>query len=194
MKDALLKKNVVQILFFFSIAALIAIAVVGHTVNRHTVTSLKNETRSRLIATAILASEIVDIHELDRIQTPADLRTPFGAALKERLADFGQEWNILFIYYCRIKEDSKAYYIIDNDYNPKTKVDPSKLFTQYEASRHAFAGEPAVTADREVFDLTYIGLGSDNNYISAFAPVYDEMGAVAAIVGVDVTVRGIVQT
>jgi signal transduction histidine kinase len=156
---------------------LISAVATGITVNSLT-GYLKSNVEERLLAASHSAAGFVTADELGEFRTPSDMDAPGYAELKERLIRFGEGTHVLFVYYMRLTDDGNAQFIIDND----TTVDTVDLSTPpiplEEAPREAFDGETA-TSGLGNYSVGYDGL------LSAYSPVYDDAGNIAAVAGVD---------
>jgi signal transduction histidine kinase/ActR/RegA family two-component response regulator len=172
------RNNLVVALFFISaLMVLISAVATGITVNSLS-GYLKSNVEERLLAASHSAAGFVTADELDKFRTPPDMNKPGYTELKERLIRYGEGTHVLFVYYMRLTDDGYAQFIIDNDATADT-VDLSTPPIPLEAApREAFKGETA-TSGLGNYSVGYDGL------LSAYSPVYDDEGNIAAVAGVD---------
>ncbi|MDR0583509.1 MAG: response regulator [Treponema sp.] len=126
------------------------------------------------------AAHIVTAEELAELVVPEDMDKPLFADIRRRLIAFGEENDVLFVYFIRATEDGMAQFIADNDLTEDTVNLSTEPLPIEEAVQEALNGRTAVTGLRQ-YSTGYTGL------LSAFAPVFDRDGNVAAVAGVDIT-------
>jgi signal transduction histidine kinase/CheY-like chemotaxis protein len=137
----------------------------------------------RLLALAKYAALNVSAEELDAIQSPDDMEKPEFAELRSKLIKFGGENNVMFVYYMR-DEGGMARFIADNDETEDTVNIASDRIEWEPKCLEALRGAASVT-DIEQYSPGYDGL------LSAWAPVFDRDGNVAAIAGIDISDEGL---
>jgi hypothetical protein len=138
-------------------------------------------TQSHLAVAAQALVKLVSVEELDRYHTLEDTHTQEYVELKERLEKFSEEYNVLYAFYWRDYGNGKLQYIVDNDFDPETRVDPSSFFYLVEVvERHALAGIIGAT-DLGTYTPVWKGL------ITGYAPVYDDEGNVYCVAAVDIS-------
>jgi signal transduction histidine kinase/CheY-like chemotaxis protein len=147
---------------------------------------VKSNIETRLLTTSCYAARIVTADELAQLNIPEDMGKPLFAELKERLIDFSEQNDILFVYYMR-KSGEGAQFIIDNDTTEETVNLATPPIPMEESPGRAFAGETAMS-EIGMYSSGYDGI------LSAFAPVFDESGNVVAVAGVDITDEQVIQT
>ncbi|MDR2459598.1 MAG: response regulator [Deltaproteobacteria bacterium] len=175
------KEHLTTPLFFVSAVIMLLISLYIRTLMNSTSDFLENNIESRLLALSRLAAVQVTSAELDQLRTPQDMEKPEYAALKERLIKFGEEVDILFVYYMRLTDDGQlCQFIIDNDLSEDTVGLSTEPIPVEESPESAFNGI-AATAGLGNYSEGYSGL------LSSFAPVFDPEGNVVAIAGVDIT-------
>jgi signal transduction histidine kinase/HPt (histidine-containing phosphotransfer) domain-containing protein/ActR/RegA family two-component response regulator len=137
----------------------------------------------RLKALAIAASSLVSGEELDSYSDAADMELPQYTQLKEKLMDFSEKVDVLYVYYMRMAGD-KIQYIVENDSNEETGpvvgLDTPPVDPEVERGvEHAFEGEVSCGG---------IGMYTEGweGLMSAYAPVYGSDGKILAAVGVDI--------
>ncbi|MDR1395239.1 MAG: hypothetical protein LBK52_03580, partial [Deltaproteobacteria bacterium] len=131
------------------------------------------------LASRLAAAEVTG-EELNRWQQKEDAQRPAYRAFKERLEKLAESLDVVFVYYFRVT-GGKIQYIADSDANPRTAVgiDSEPVDFILEAGfEPALEGE-AVTPGRQVHSADW------PNLISAYTPVFDSSGRVAAVAGAD---------
>ena len=141
----------------------------------------------RLHVTAAMAQDLLSVDDLDRLRiTPGSpqehedwfLNSNF-LSLRERLEKFGSDFELEFIYY---------YFRIDNYVQPLIDNDPIVDLAYTPASDLLVMDSDA----RDAWNLRKITVASGDMFIdadglmTAYAPVFDRDGNVAALVGVDI--------
>jgi signal transduction histidine kinase/CheY-like chemotaxis protein len=139
--------------------------------------------RQRLMATSKLAAKLVTAEELAQYQTIDDMKKPSYQELRRKLRDFAEETDVLYVYYERTVGD-KLQYIIDNDFDEKTRV--------------GLDTKPYVFRDKDAWILQVLEHGQTvcseyKQYIegweglmTAFSPIFDKNGKIVAIAGADI--------
>ncbi|MCL2127712.1 MAG: response regulator [Treponema sp.] len=140
----------------------------------------RDNVNERLLFISRMASKLVTPEELNEFHTPIDMEKPLFAELKQRLIEFGEEADILFVYYLRLIDGGTVRYIIDNDVTDKTVNLTTKPIEAEPALQKAFSeGVSAVTT---------LGVYSpgEEGLLTAYSPIFDRNGKITAIVGVDI--------
>ncbi|MDR3192196.1 MAG: PDC sensor domain-containing protein, partial [Treponema sp.] len=174
-------ENIIVILF--SVAAVIVLIVsvyCGIFINSISV-YLRENIEQRLLVTSRSLARMASAEELEEFRVPQDMEKPLFQEIRRRLMDFAEENHVLYAYYLRIDEDGKFIrYIVDNDTDPKTMVNlashPEPTDDEPELVRAAREGRAFVTPPGQYAE------GWDG-LMSAYAPVFDREGRVAAIAG-----------
>jgi len=181
--ETILKAIALQLvlgLFFVSALMVLLISVVVNSqMNRH-VKMITESTQNHLRAAALAASKYVSVEELDRYHTVEDTDTPEYQDLKNRLIQFAEEYNVLYVYYWREYGSDTGQHIVDNDTDPEEQVGPWNIFPIEDVARDGLAGNVGVT-DLGTYTPEWDGL------ISGYAPVYDEDGNFYCVAGVDIS-------
>jgi signal transduction histidine kinase/DNA-binding response OmpR family regulator len=183
-KNHSLKDNLYGKLTFilFLIAGLLMLvisvytSVLANSVSAFFKTSIEN----RIRATSRMAARLAAPEELAALNLPSDMQKPLFQELRSRLMEFGEAAGVEYVYFMRPLEDGTFQFIVDND--------PSAAAVSLESP--PVPGEEApFTAVREK-TTAVSGLGTYSKgytgFISAFSPVLDKDGAVAALAGVDI--------
>jgi class 3 adenylate cyclase len=168
-------------LFFVSaIMVLLISVVVNSQTNRH-VRMITESTQNHLRAAAMAASKYVSAEELDRYHTIEDTDIPEYQDLKNRLIQFAEEYNVLYVYYWREYGNGTGQHIVDNDTDPEEQVGPWNIFELEEVALDGLAGNVGVT------DLGTYTADEWGGLISGYAPVYDEDSNFYCVAGVDIS-------
>jgi signal transduction histidine kinase len=177
-------ENIIVILF--SVAAIIVLVVSVYSgIFINSISSyLRENIEQRLLVTSLSLARRVSAEELEELKVPRDMEKPLFRDIRRRLMDFAAENHVLYAYYLRVDEDGEFLrYIVDNDTDQETVVnlasDPEPLDDEPELLQAAREGKAFVTPPGE-YAQGWDGL------MSAYAPVFDRQGRVAAIAGVDV--------
>ena len=163
--------------------------------------SVVNEIRGQAVGVAIAVSEAVDVADLEKVHTRADMTTPAFGRIQNLLGRVSEtNPDIRFIYVMRRSKQGNGgvwdfEYVVDeaaSDENFNGRIDPFEESlapgTYYDASDYPAMGkawlEPA--ADQNVAPDPPYGM-----LLSGYAPVKDVDGVTKAIVGVDIVSRTI---
>ena len=175
-----MKKNFVFVLFLFSVASMFVVSVyTGIRLNDVSVL-VYTETENRLLSVSRHAAELVTSEELDKLWTPEDMDKPLFAELRQRMVEFAELNDIMYVYYMRDTDGGLAQYIIDNDLSEETVNLDTERFEWEEAAYESLVRVDSV-AEMVKYQEGYEGL------VSAFSPVFNADGNVVAIVGVDIS-------
>ena len=134
----------------------------------------------RAVATANVTAKTVTAEELAAFLTPGDMEKPEYAALKNRLARVAKENGALYVYFMRDAGNGNVRFIVDNDFTSKVVDLTTPPLSPDRAVAVALEGA-AISGGRGVYSTGYEGL------LSAYAPVRDAEGRVAAVAGVDIS-------
>ncbi|MDR2717280.1 MAG: adenylate/guanylate cyclase domain-containing protein [Treponema sp.] len=137
---------------------------------------ITESTQNHLMA----AAQYVSVEELDRYHTVEDSRKQSYQELKRRLEQFAKEYNVLYVSYLRQYDKDNFQYIIDNDFNQATIVDPGTVLPIEGIARAALAGNVTAT-DLGSYNESWNGL------LAGFAPVYDKDGNFYCVADVDIS-------
>jgi signal transduction histidine kinase/CheY-like chemotaxis protein len=182
-----LRDKLAIFLFFVSSLIVLAVAVTTSVMVNSISGFLEENVEGRLLSLSRAAAEIVDPAELDALVEPADIKSPLFSELKQRLIDFAEESNVLYVYYMRPAEDGLLQFIIDNDLTEDTVNLATPPLPPEDAPMSALGGV-AITSGLGNYSEGYTGL------LSSFSPVFDEEGRVIAVAGVDISDEQIMQT
>jgi signal transduction histidine kinase/CheY-like chemotaxis protein/HPt (histidine-containing phosphotransfer) domain-containing protein len=140
-----------------------------------------------MMVASLRTVDLTSAEELDQYRTVEDMQKPSYQALRHKLRDFTEFTGILYAYYVR-HIDGLMYYIVDNDFDEETMVG---LDTEpFELERTPWV-KAALEGRTVVSGLGNYTPGWEGIY-SAYSPVFDSSGNVAAIAGVDILDNDIV--
>jgi signal transduction histidine kinase/CheY-like chemotaxis protein len=137
--------------------------------------------RQRLLETAKRLSAQTSAEDLDAFRVATDMELPEYKALRLKLFEFAKDAEVLYVYFLR-EENGKMQFIVDNDFDEKTRVG---LDTPPEPKEWAPNYLPALEGKVGVSPLGMYNPGWEG-LLTSYAPVYDQEGKVAAILGVDI--------
>jgi signal transduction histidine kinase len=177
-------ENILVILFSVAAVLVLVVSVYNGTFINSISSHLEENIKQRLLATSRGLALIVTAEELEELKVPQDMEKPLFKEIRRRLMAFANESQVVYAYYLRVDEEGKFFrYIVDNDTHPETVVnlasDPEPV-EEPEMLRAAREGKASVTPAG-----TYAE--GWNGLMSAYAPIFDREGRVAAVAGVDVT-------
>ncbi|AEF82678.1 GAF domain-containing hybrid sensor histidine kinase/response regulator [Leadbettera azotonutricia] len=171
--------------FLFSVAAVLVLVISIYTnvLINYISTYLSESIDERLLASARSVASLITADELNELVTVKDMEKPIYGLVKQRLIAFSKESHILYAYYFRLSPDgSSALYIVDNDVDPKTKVDlASEPWPMEDAIEWVIKHRTAVSTGLGTYAQGWESL------LTAYAPIFGETGEVVAFSGVDVS-------
>ena len=169
-KLSLRAKTIIFVAVFMLVTNMALGTVLMHQMNRAT----KTQINERMLDIVNTAAAMLDGDSLGRL-TAEDKGTPEYDAAMDTLVKFRDNINLEYIYYVREEEDGSFTFGIDTD-----PVDPGEFGSPVvytDALKRASEGTPAV--DEEPYEDKW------GRFYSAFSPVFDSKGEVAAIVTAD---------
>jgi signal transduction histidine kinase len=136
----------------------------------------------RMLAVGKLASQLTTLDELKKYRSAEDMNLPSYQELRRKLLEFSREYNVLYVYYMRKSGDRQLQYIVDNDWNEKTRVG-------LDTPPHDLRTDPWIEVALEG-KASHAGLGNYTpgweGLLTAYTPLFDRDGNVGAIAGVDI--------
>ncbi|MDR3321148.1 MAG: hypothetical protein LBS93_01780, partial [Synergistaceae bacterium] len=184
----LFSTRAVLIMFVISSAAVIVMSLYTGTLIGFSMREMSRNIEGRLRETSRRGAALVTAEELYQYRDVGDMELPEYKDLRNSLRDFAADSDILYVYYLRAA-DGKMQYIVDNDFDEATRVGLDTASTD-------IALTPGVSDALE----GRVGSSTLGNYmygwdglLSAYAPVFDENGNVAAVCGVDINDELIVE-
>ncbi|MDR0597846.1 MAG: response regulator [Treponema sp.] len=167
---------------FFSIAALLVLIItiyISLLINSLSA-YLRESIEERLKATGREAATLVKEEELAELLVPADMEKPLYAEIKQRLIRYGEESNILFVYFYRVIEGNLIQAIVDNDETEDAYSLETELLEMEPMVQLAYGQGVTVTTPLGDYSTGYGGI------LSAFAPIWGRNGDIIGIAGVDI--------
>ncbi|MDR1082712.1 MAG: GAF domain-containing protein, partial [Coriobacteriales bacterium] len=172
--------SIALLLFIISASILFALTIYTSFMMESISTYLKDNIQERLLSVSRLAAAEISPEELEQLDSPDDVDTALFQEVRERLITFGEENNVVFVYYMRVNEDGLYQFIVDNDTTEESVNLASEPIEPEESPNLAQSGT-AATSGLENYSIGYEGL------LSAYAPIYDARGNVIAVAGVDIS-------
>jgi class 3 adenylate cyclase len=180
LKKAIGLRLVLGLFFVSALMVLLISVVVNNQMNRH-VMMITESTQNHMIAAAQAAAKYVSAEELDRYHTVEDTETEEYQGLRQRLIQFAQTYNVLYVYYWRQYGSVTGQFIVDNDTDEESQVGPGSIFELEEVAFNGLAGNVGVT------DLGTYTADEWGGLISGYAPVLDKDGNFYCVAGVDIS-------
>ena len=187
-KEKKLLPRLIPLLFILFSMVLLGALLYSWSVVTYLTNEMEHVIQSWLKETSKRGAAMTTAEELETYQTPKDMNLPSYQALRYKLADFSDDSNVLYVYYLRPLGDDIFQYIIDNDFDAATRVGldtPPAEVALTPGMAEALSGQVSTTA-----------LGSYmqgwEGLLSAYAPLFNNEGQVAAVCGVDIDDRQIV--
>ena len=141
----------------------------------------RNSVEDRLRFISLAASRLVTAGELAELNEPEDMEKPLFTDIRNRLIVFGGESRVKYVYFIRPVGEGRARYIVDNDLSDETVNLASEPVLMEDALHPLLKwGIPVVTGLGD-YSPGYSGL------LTAYTPIFDQNGAIAAVAGVDIT-------
>ncbi|MDR3355231.1 MAG: response regulator, partial [Synergistaceae bacterium] len=176
-----LSENLALILFIAAFLAIFCVSFYAKYLTDFSLRTMEYNIEQRLIMVSERSAELVSAAELDRYQSVRDMSLPSYQALRHELRDFSERTDVLYAYYIR-PVGAKLQYIVDNDFNEATRVG-------LDTEPFDLASVPWIYGALEGRTV-YSGLGNYTpgweGLLSAYAPIFDDRGHVAALAGVDI--------
>jgi hypothetical protein len=172
-----LKGHYSILLFFVSSFLMLIVSIYAALVLSAAAEFMRSNRENHLISASHIAAVLIKPEELAQLNEAADMEKELYAELKNRLAAFVLEYDLLFVYYLRpADEPGMMRFIIDS--NPTGRsvnlgAPPRPLAP---AALSALSGQAASVG----FGNHLEGRGG---LLSVFVPVYDEREHVAAVAG-----------
>ncbi|MDR2133636.1 MAG: hybrid sensor histidine kinase/response regulator, partial [Treponema sp.] len=172
--------NLVVVLFCIAGLMVLVVSVYTSILIYSLSAYFRQSIEERLSFVSRSAAKLVTAEELAELRTPADMEKPLFQDIRGRLIGFAEEARVLYAYFMRLDDNGLAQFIADNDLTDGTVNLATEPIPMEEAPQKAFEGNVAATA-LGIYSIGYDGL------LSAYAPIFDAEGNVAAIAGVDIT-------
>jgi signal transduction histidine kinase len=181
-------KQFLIVLFVLSMTLLSGLSVGTILFSGFLTRTMEHNIRYRLLAVSKMASELVTLDELENYQTVEAMDLPSYKEFRRKLRDFSREHDVLYVYYIRRSGDQQLQYIVDNDFDEKTRVG-------LDTPPYAIQPVPWIKLALEG-KASHSGLGNYTpgweGLLTTYTPLFDKDGNVAAIAGVDIVDESIV--
>ncbi|MDR2500515.1 MAG: response regulator [Treponema sp.] len=179
-----------MICFCLSFAAVFCVSFYTYGAVRSFMKDMEYHITQRLIEVGKRGAALVSAEELEQYRRREDMQKPSYQALRTRLFAFSQETGVLYIYIMR-RQGDRLQYIVDNDFNEKTRVGLDTPLVDLAAAPWTLPaweqGAPAASPFG-IYDPSW------KNIVSGYSPLFDRQGRVAALVGVDIQDTTIIRT
>jgi|GEM_PF-5451671 len=169
-------------MFVLSWAVVLGVALYSRSLVGFLTNEMESNIEARLKEVSKKGSSLVTAEELAAYQKPQDMDLPDYQALRYKLRDFAIDAGVLYVYYLRAEGADKMQYIVDNDFDEATRVGldtPPSDVALVPALNEALSGS-----------ISSPPLGSYmagwEGLLSAYAPIFDQQGQVAAVCGADI--------
>jgi signal transduction histidine kinase len=181
-------KKILIVLFVLSMLLLLGLSAGSVLFSGFLTRTMEHNIRYRLLAVSKMASQLVSLEELEKYRTVEDMNLPSYKELRLKLLQFSLEYDVLYVYYIRRSGDRQLQYIVDNDFNEKTKVG-------LDTPPYNIQPVPWITLALEG-KASHSGLGNYTpgweGLLTTYTPLFDQDGNVMAVAGVDILDESIV--
>ncbi|GHS87573.1 hypothetical protein FACS189487_04010 [Campylobacterota bacterium] len=173
------------ILYLFSLSVLVALFVsfYAHSFMSFSLKTMEDNIVQRLVFTSKTAALLTNAHALDGYKTAKDMTSPLYRALRKKLNDFSENANVLYVYYLRKTSDQSFQYIVGSGSAESAVVG-------LDMPPFAASSVPWISHAFDEKDTIFSGFGNyapnRQGLLSAYSPVFDEEGEIAALVGVEI--------
>jgi len=149
---------------------------------------IDQDLEARLFKTTERLAKMTASEELDSYRVPEDAQRADWKALRQKLIEFAEDANIKYAYYMRVIGD-KVQYIVDNDLVEDTRVGIDKELVELSTLDLM----PAIKKKKTW--VTPLGEYAPDwdGLRSAYAPILNSDGVVAAVCGVDIEDKSLVK-
>jgi len=183
-----ISSNRLALVFVCFSVAFFAVSIYSLVLGARIIDVSQQNIRGRLLEAAKRLATLTTTEELDKFHEPADAAKPEWKALRQRLVVFARDADVKYAYYLRVVDD-KIQFIVDNDFDEETRVG---IDTELVEARHYLdlvptlgwrvppLGGEAIVAELGEYNHDWPGL------CSAYSPIFDSSGSVAAVCGVDI--------
>jgi len=179
------------VMFIFSCITVLLLSLYSSLLVESLTNEMEINIEARLKETSKRGASMVTASELAEYQKPEDMNLPGFQDLRNKLQDLSNDTGLLYVYYLRADEKTgKMQFIIDNGFNEVTRVGlntPPVDIALVPGLKEALSGSVA-SATLGHYKAGLKGL------LSAYAPIFDAEGRVAAVCGVDFNDEMIVST
>jgi signal transduction histidine kinase/CheY-like chemotaxis protein len=181
MNKQFISKNIVLILFIFSFVVVFFVSAYAYSAVASAMRSLQYNIEQRLISVSRWAAGFVSIEELEKYRRAEDMVLPSYQNLRIKLRGLAEEAEVTYVYYMR-PLGSRLQYIADSDFNEATRAGLDTPPFEIKNAPWIFG----VLQGRTICS----GLGNYTpgweGLLTAYCPIFDEDGGIAAIAGADI--------
>jgi len=171
------------ILFAISGLTVLSVSLISNRLFSRIIVNSQENVRSKLSEASRRLATLVTVEELEKYRNIDDIKKESYQALRQKLVEFANEAEVIYAYYLRIENDHVFQYIVDNDFDEKTRVGIDK---GPELLKNLPELMPSLEGKTYVSQLGVYAPGWDG-FISGYAPIYDSNGnKTAYYCGVDV--------
>jgi signal transduction histidine kinase/HPt (histidine-containing phosphotransfer) domain-containing protein/response regulator of citrate/malate metabolism len=153
-----------------------------------TIKMVELATQNHLKAAAQAAAAFLSVEELDNFHTLDDMEKTEWDNIHERLVEFAEQYQVLYVYYWRDYGDGNIQYIIDNDMESETMANPEMFFSYTDPDDPiTSAVVPLIMAGNTY--IADLGMYTEEwgGLISGVVPVFNKDGSVYCAAGVDIS-------
>ena len=180
--ESKLSPRLMATMFVFSCAVVLLVSFYSRSTASFLTVEMEKSIQAWLKETSKRGAEMVTLEELETYKKPEDMNLPGYQNLRRKLIDFAADSGVLYAYYLRPLGGDKFQYIVDNDPDESTIVNLNTPPTDISKT----PGLPEALLGH----VSSAGLGSYmsewGGLLSAYAPIFDPQGRVAAVCGVDI--------
>jgi signal transduction histidine kinase/CheY-like chemotaxis protein len=176
------------ILFFIAAFLVLGISIYTSFLINSISGYFRQNIEARLLGLSRIAAKLVTPEELSALNVSEDMETPLFKDVRARLINFGNDTEVLFVYFMRPCGDGEAQFIADNDLTEDTVNLATPPIPMEDNPLLALTEGRAVVTNLGEYSTGFSGI------ISAFAPVFDHEQNVIALAGVDIADDAVLET
>ncbi|MDR0720723.1 MAG: response regulator [Treponema sp.] len=176
------------ILFFIAAFSVLGISVYTSILINSISAYFRQNIEARLLGLSRLAATLITPQELAALNVSEDMETPLFKDVRARLIKFGNDTEVLFVYFIRPLSGGQAQFIADNDLTEDAVNLATPPIPMEEDPHLALTEGRAVVTNLGEYSVGFSGI------ISAFAPVFDDEQKVIALAGVDIADDAVLDT
>ncbi|MDR2697840.1 MAG: response regulator [Holophagales bacterium] len=173
------------LLHLFAVASLtvLSVSLISNRLISNIISESQENIRGKLSEASKRLAAMVTAEELSAYRDREDVKKESYQALRQKLVDFANETGVFYAYYLRVENNDMFQYIVDNDFDEKTRVGIDK---EPELLKNLPEFLPVIEGKVHVSQLGVYAPGWDG-LISAYTPVRDVDGnKTAYYCGVDI--------
>jgi len=169
-------------MFILSCAVVLGVSLYSRSLVGFLTNEMESNIEARLKEVSKMGASLVTAEELALYREPQDMNLPGYQALRRKLLDFAAATDVIYVYYLRGEGSDKMQFIVDNDFDETTRVGldtPPSDVALVPGLGEALLGRVS-SPSLGSYMAGWEGL------LSAYAPVFDARGQVAAVCGADI--------